>query len=588
MYRQAPKRVPRTVSLPAPVGGWNVRDSLAEMKPTEAVVMENWWPTPVDVQVRKGYTNWATGLPGTVDTIMAYNGSSGTRKLFAFTSTGSVYDVSSSGAVGAALITGLTNGQWQYLSVTTTGGQFLLAVNGNDWMLRYDGTKWIAVTDGAAFTPSTITGNGVTATVTTATPHGLLTGNTVTITGSAPAGLDAAGVTITRTGANTFTYANATVGTSTVSSVVVQENITGISPKSLVNINTFKARVWFVQKNSLNGWYLATDAISGAATKFPFGSLFPSGGTLQAMGTWTIDVGIGIDDNAVFFSSEGEVLVYKGTDPSSSTTWSLVGLFREGNPIGNRCQIKYLGDIYVITDLGVQPMSNSILTAQVTMKSDLTDKILPAMQVAVAAARSTFGWQMIPYPVQNMLLVNVPSASGNYQFAMNTITGAWTKFTGWNARCWEVQANSLYFGGTGVVGLAWSGDLDNGAQIMADCLPAFNSFGSRTQAKKMTMVRPIMYSSGSPSVLIGVNYDYDQTSIPTGVLTFSSPSSGMVWGSMVWGSMTWGGSLVVNKNWQYAAGIGYSASMRMKVSNNGAELRWASTDYVYEMGGVLA
>jgi hypothetical protein len=233
-------------------------------------------------------------------------------------------------------------------------------------------------------------------------------------------------------------------------------------------------------------------------------------------------------------------------------------------------------------------MSESILTAQVTMKSDLTNKILPAMQTAVAAGRSLFGWQMVPYPVVNMLIVNVPSASGNYQFAMNTITGAWTKFTGWAARCWETQANSLYFGGTGVVGLAWSSDTDNGSPITADCLPAFNSFGARTQGKKVNMVRPILYSSGSPSVLIGMNYDYDQTSVPTGALSFASPMSGMVWGSMTWGSMTWGGGLYVNKNWQFASGIGYSAAMRIKASNNGSELRWAGSDVMYEVGGVLA
>lgn len=588
MYRVAKRRAPRTISLPAPIGGWNVRDALPVMKPTEAVSMENWWPTTVDVQVRKGYTNWATGIPGTVDTLFAYNGITGTRKLFAANSTGNFYDVSGSGAVGAAVITGLANGQWQYIAYKTTGGQFLLAVNGTDWMQRYNGTSWVSVTDGVAFVATSIVGNGVTATV-TSTAHGLQTGNTIAVTLSAPAGLDtAAGTVITRTGVNTFTYANATVGTSTVSSVVVGESITGVSTKNIISINAFKSRVWLVQKNSLSGWYLPTLAISGAATEFPFGSLFPGGGYLQSMGTWTIDVGIGIDDNAVFFSSEGEVLVYKGTDPSSATTFALVGLFREGNPIGTRCQIKYLGDIYVITDLGVQPMSESILTAQVTMKSDLTNKILPAMQVAVAGARNTFGWQMIPYPVQNMLIVNVPSSSGNYQFAMNTITGAWTRFTGWTARCWEVQANSLYFGGTGIVGLAWASDTDNGVTITADCLPAFNSFGAKTQGKKVSMVRPIMYSAGSPSVLIGMNYDYDQTSVPTGVLTFTVATSGMIWGSMIWGSMVWGGSLTISKNWQYASGIGYAASMRIRANNNGAELRWASSDYLYEIGGVLA
>lgn len=576
----------RTASVTAPIGGWNVRDALAQMKPTEAAYMENWWPTTVDCQVRRGYVNWATGLPGTVDTLIAYNAPTGTNRLFAFTSTGEIYDVTAQGPVGAPVVTGLTNGQWQYISYSTAGGSFILACNGQDNMLRYDGTNWVYVTNGAGQAINTLTGNGTTATVTTASAHGLLTGNTVTISGASVAGFNGT-YPITVTDPNTFTYATTASPSATGASYVVNEAITGVDPKSIWNINIFKQRIWLIPKTGLSAFYLEAGSIGGAATSFPMGSLFPSGGQLVSMGTWTIDAGGGIDDNAAFFSSEGEILVYKGTDPASLSTFSLVGLFKQGDPIGLRCQIKYMGDVYVITDLGVVPLSESILTAQVTMRANLTDKILPAMSAAVAQARSTFGWQLTAYPSANMLIVNVPAPGQNYQFAMNTITGAWTKFTGWNARCWETQDNALYFGAAGMVGLAWSTNSDNGAQIVADCLPAFATFGSGTAQKKFNMVRPVLYSDGSPSFLIGINYDYDQVTQPTGALAFSPPTNGMFWGSMVWGSMVWGGSLIVNRNWQYASGLGYSASMRIKASNNANEVRWASVDYVYEMGGIL-
>ena len=173
-----------TASFTAPIGGWNVRDSVAKMKATEAVYMENWWPTTVDVQVRMGYTNWATGLPGTVDTLMAYNGSAANRKLFAFTSTGSIYDVSASGVVGAPVVTGLANGQWQYVAYANSSGQYLLACNGADNMLRYNGTQWVSVSLAAGMLISSLTGNGTTSAVTTTLAHGLQTGNTVTITGA--------------------------------------------------------------------------------------------------------------------------------------------------------------------------------------------------------------------------------------------------------------------------------------------------------------------------------------------------------------------------------------------------------------------
>ena len=53
-----------TSSVAAPIGGWNARDSLAEMNPLDAVQMVNFFPTPTDVTLRKGYTKTSTGIAG--------------------------------------------------------------------------------------------------------------------------------------------------------------------------------------------------------------------------------------------------------------------------------------------------------------------------------------------------------------------------------------------------------------------------------------------------------------------------------------------------------------------------------------------
>jgi hypothetical protein len=256
-----------------------------------------------------------------------------------------------------------------------------------------------------------------------------------------------------------------------------------------------------------------------------------------------------------------------------------------GNPIGTRCQIKYLGDVYVITDSGIAPMSQSILTAQVTIKSDVTDKIQPAVSAAVQAARTSFGWQLIPYPANNMLIVNVPSTV-NYQFVMNTITGAWCRFYGWNAFCWEAQGNNIYYGSVGAIYKAWNGVTDHGASIVAESIPAFNSFGNSSRIKKFNACRPILITDGSPSLYGDINVDFD-TSAPTGTLSYIPPASGMVWGSMVWGAMTWGGLSIVQRDWQFVGGYGYWGAFHFKVQNNGSNVSWASIDYLLEAGGII-
>ena len=51
-----------TASVSSPIGGWNARDSIAEMPPLDAVILNNLYPTPTDVQLRLGYTKACTGI----------------------------------------------------------------------------------------------------------------------------------------------------------------------------------------------------------------------------------------------------------------------------------------------------------------------------------------------------------------------------------------------------------------------------------------------------------------------------------------------------------------------------------------------
>ena len=138
----------RIASLPAPTGGWNARDSIADMPQSDAVDLVNFLPNPTECQLRYGYSNWSTGLPGQVETIMSYAGGA-SNKMFAASVTG-IYDCTAGGAVGAAVVSGLSNARFQYINDATAGGNYLLAVNGADKMRYFDGTTWSA--DGGTFT----------------------------------------------------------------------------------------------------------------------------------------------------------------------------------------------------------------------------------------------------------------------------------------------------------------------------------------------------------------------------------------------------------------------------------------------------
>jgi len=499
----------RTLSVAAPVSGWNARDPLAEMKDKDAVTLNNFFCTPYDVMLRYGYSSWATGMSGTVNTLASYSPPIGSQKLFA-ASGANIYNITSPGAVGAAVATGKTSDKWQHTNFGTAGGNFLMMVNGSDAPMLFDGAAW-----------------------------------------SNPA-------------------------------------ITGIAtPSNLVNVCAFGRRLWFCERNTLKVWYLPSMSIAGAAASVDFSGLFTRGGYIVAMGDWSLDAGYGMDDYAVFVSSEGQVAVYKGTDPTSATTWSLVGLYDIGSPIGRRCLMKYAGDVLIICKDGLAPLSKSLMSSRVSSQEMLTDKIQHVMSDYTTLYGANFGWETTLYPSENIILVNVPtSATTSNQLVMNTISGAWSQFVGWNAACFELHGDLIYFGASGAVYKAWDTQADNGANIDFEAQQSFSYMGSSGQLKQVKMLRPIISTDGAPAILLGVNTDFDMTR-PLGLPTFSA-HEGAVWDASVWDGLgAWVGDLQIKKDWQTAFGLGYCLSAHMTGSARNTKIRWAATDYLVESGGVV-
>lgn len=505
----------KAVSLPAPVGGWNARDSLGEMDKSDAVALVNIFPGTTTCHVRRGYLQWATGLLGQVETVMSYSGST-VDKLFGIATNaagtgGTVYNISASGAVGAAVLSGLTNARWQYTNISTAGGNFIIMCNGADNVYTYDGTNW---TD--------------------------------------------------RGGA-----------------------ITGVTSSTLTNVCLHKNRPWFTQAGTLKAWYFPVQSITGAANALDLSAFCPHGGYLMAIGTWTMDAGYGVDDMIVFITNNGDCLVYRGTDPTSASTWALVGVFWIGAPVGRRCMVKYKGDLLIITQDGVVPLSGALQSSRLNPRVAITNKIENATSDAVSSYGSNFGWQLLPYPAQNMLILNVPVMAGSaqQQYVMNTITGAWCNFTGWQANCWELHQNEIYFGGTGYVGKAWNTLSDNVAAIPADGFQAFNYFGARGQLKRFTMMRPTLYTNGAPSIQGAINIDFDKTTPISNLSTVAV--TGGAWDSGVWDTALWGDDNFLTNGWQGATGVGYCGAPRLISSTNGVSLEWVSTDVVMEPGAIL-
>ena len=584
---QPKQRVANTASVPAPLGGWNARDSIANMDQMDAVQLVNFFPTPSDVTLRKGYTKTSTGITGTVNSLMNYAGAT-SQKLFA--AAGSVlYDASTSTA--SSVLTGLSSDKFQHINISTLGGHFLVACNGIDPVIVYNGTSWIKIaTTDTASTISSVTHVGTTATVNTSTAHGLITGNQVTMSGFTPSEYNGTFI-ITKVDDDTFTYTMLSTPATypVVTGTYDPLGIGGVDNSTFINVNLFKNRLYFTQKNTLKCWYLPVDSISGTASALEFGSIARNGGYLQAMGTWTLDAGQGADDYAVFVTNMGEVIVYNGTDPNNADTWALKGVWQLGQTFSRRCFFKWSGDLLLLTQDGLVPLASALQSSRLDPRVNLTDKVFYAVSQAASNYSNNFGWQINYLASENMLILNIPVTGGTEQFVMHTITKSWGRFTGIDATCFEVSGGeAMYFGGDGFVGRYYYTFADDDTNISGIVQQAYSYFDMRGQLKRFTMVRPIFLTdNGTPTIACGINLDFDTTNV-TGAVTFNPSAIAIgTWDTGIWDESYWGGSLQVNKAWQGVTGIGYSAGIYMTVASQNIDVHWASTDYVFEKGAVL-
>lgn len=519
-------------SIPAPTGGLNARDAIANMPETDAVIMDNFFPTQSNVQLRKGRLTSAT-FAGVCETLAGYPGLVANELFAAVNNAGvrSIYRVDglAGGPVGAPVVGGsggtiqpITSTQYDWVMSSTGAVEALYLVNGVDNPLLFDGTAWHSV-----------------------------------------------------------------------SQVSVPYALTGINPNTLSAVGSYHGSLFFIQANSFNVWWLAVDAIAGALTQLPLGAYFTLGGYLVSILTVSIDNSQGLQDYIAFIANTGEVVVFQGYNPASATTWFLSAHFRLGRPIGlgRRCWQKMGSDAAIICVDGVIMMSQALLTDRSQSRNAVSDKIRNAVNADILNYGNNFGWQAQLYPDGNKLIINVPTtqASASYQYVMCTLNGSWCTFgkyaSPWNAYCFEVLGNNCYFGTTGSVQQCDTGQDDAGSSIQGLCTPAFSYFGLTGRLKRWTMARPIFTVNGSLSVGLTFNVDFAM-GVPTGTVPVTVGNAAP-WNTSPWNTTFWGDATVISKQWIGISGLGYAGSLSLQVNAKDVTIQWQSTDYQFEPGGLM-
>jgi hypothetical protein len=340
--------------------------------------------------------------------------------------------------------------------------------------------------------------------------------------------------------------------------------ITGVTPADIINVAVYKRYIWGVLTGSMDACYLPLDSVAGAATKYPLGSVMGLGGYLVAIGNWTRDGGSGPDDFIVFISSRGQAAVYHGTNPASDFT--LVGVYNIPPPIGYNCLTKVAGDLAVVTLDGVMPLS---LALQQDRGADvaiaLTQRINDAMNSAAQSYSANFGWEFTPFSKVHAALLNIPVAENvtAHQYVVNTLTGAWCRFTGWNFNCFTVFNDRLYAGtNLGTVVQAWTGSVDGSADINAIGQTAYNYYDNAGINKRFTAIQPLITTDQDVTPAIGLSTDFRDNAVvstPSAIATSSA-----LYDSAIYDTDIYAVEGRTSADWTTVAGIGQCASLHFR------------------------
>lgn len=360
--------------------------------------------------------------------------------------------------------------------------------------------------------------------------------------------------------------------------------------KKLVNIAASKQRLWFVEKGSLKAWYTeGVSEIQGNLLSFDLSTIATQGGELMAVASWTQDGGQGIDDLTVFITSEGEALVYAGSNPNNADDWTLKGAYQISKPIGYRCVLQYQGDIVIISEDGYIPLSKALpLEKANSSQIAFSDKIRGLVLERTKNNKSKEGWQGIIYGRGGYAIFNVPVYQQFEQHVINVNTGAWCRFTGINAICWGMFQDRIYFGASNGVFLFDEGYSDDKVHILGHVEQAYSNLGSNS-LKKIQLLNPRTKSSTKYALVIYTNMDFEDRNVAyqENIGSYSMTK----WNEAKWSTLArpigtkWATLKgTIRSQWIANSATGFKASLVFKTKTRGNLIEWMDTGFRYEQG----
>ena len=378
----------------------------------------------------------------------------------------------------------------------------------------------------------------------------------------------------------------------TVITGVSSPAITGVTTSNLSAVWSFRNRLFFVEKDTQNAWALPSASIGGAAIKITLSGVFKRGGSLLFGATWSLDSGDGQDDRCVFISTEGEVAIYEGTDPSSASTWALVGRYDIAKPLGIKSALQAGGDLVIATVDGLVPLSEAVQKDPAALSLSAVSRPIEPLWL-YEARRATSPVELIKWADRGFAIAILPES--NRVPVIGLQTGAWGMATGWDLVCGAVFAGKCYAGRSdgSIVALDETGFDDTAPYTARLCS---HSIG---QGNYMTAeaVRHVFFAPSDFAKKTSAAVNYNASDFPAAPNAAVFSSSYMTWDVDNWDEALWWSktldenSVIVTTAWETVTGAGHALASQLQITIGQTQkpnIELIRTDLVYRRGRVVA
>lgn len=371
--------------------------------------------------------------------------------------------------------------------------------------------------------------------------------------------------------------------------------ITGVTTSDLSAVWLYRSRLFFVEKDSLNAWYLPVDSTNGAAQSVSLAGIFQRGGSLLFGATWSLDSGDGIDDKCVFASDEGEIAIFEGADPSSSTTWNLVGRYDIAKPLGINGTMQAGGDLLIATVDGIVPLSQVIQKDPAVISlSAVSRPIEPLWKIEAISATEPV--ELVKWPERGVSLVTLPNSTR--MLVVNNNTGAWATQSGWVANCCTTFLGKAYIGREdGSIVAIDEGGKDVSAPYTAKVCWGFENLGDHTSFKTASLARYTFFAPNAFTFKASAAADYN-TEFPTAPSDagLAEDSDFMRWDSGNWDEKFWWSASVeeavqgITSRWVSVNGTGTTLAPQLQITSGTTKkpnIELIRVELLYQQGATV-